>query len=608
VLGARPLLARAVVAAALLAAGAAAAGLPAGAQPVDGLPDVVAGQARTISPGVQVLPLTRSEPLLQARVARIAPDVVRDRLRLVVSNEAIAEASGARRESTSEMCRRYRCVVGVNADQWYVSGADPSTPIGGTVVDGELWRSPEPDPNPFISMGQLQFDAAGVPDAREAPAGWTVQLEGSTDEGPVTVDLAVNRIPLDGEVALYTPRLGPRTPSDPAVTEWAVGIGAVREGSTTLEPRSGETVGGGNTLSAGGAVLAAKGEAVAVVGAMLAGPVTVRVDLLGARWANGGFPVLFEGGEYTIFPDDPANNAERAARTVAGWTATGELLLVTADRRSGWSAGLTVVEAARLLRTLGAVEAINLDGGGSTTFVEGGYVTNRPSDGTSAPVERDVVDALVIVPPEGIDFATPSPRPAAVACPDGQVPPPPFDDLDTAATHLKGIACAAWRGIASGTGDGKYAPVVDVSRAQMARFIERLLLGSGVGVPGEAPDAFTDDETSVHELAINRLAAMGIVGGVGGGRYDPEGRVTRGQMATFLARAAQVAGAATAPAQYDFFADDPLDLHQPNINLVAELGIAGGVGGTSYDPGGLVSRAQMATFLSRTQDAILSRQ
>jgi hypothetical protein len=282
------------------------------------------------------------------------------------------------------------------------------------------------------------------------------------------------------------------------------------------------------------------------------------------------------------------------------------LLLVTADRRSGWSAGLTVVEAARLLRTLGAVEAINLDGGGSSTFVEGGFVANRPSDGTDEPLERTVVDAIVIVPPEGIDFATPSPRTPSTACPDGQVPPPPFDDLDTAATHVPGIACTAWRGIASGTGDRKFAPIDRVSRAQMARFLERLLLAAGVGVPGEAPDAFTDDDTSVHQVAINRLAAMGVVGGVGGGRYDPQAPVTRAQMATFLARAAQIAGAVTAAAQHDYFTDDALDIHQVNINLAAELGIAGGVGGTRYDPAAHVSRAQMATFLARTQDVTLS--
>jgi hypothetical protein len=599
-------LGRSLVTCAALAAAVAgvATGTDAVAEPVPELPGVVGGAPRTISPGVEVFDLARETPQLRGRVARIAPDVVRDRLRIVVSNDQVAESSGARRETTTSMCLRYRCVVGVNADQWYISGADPSTPIGGTVVEGELWRTPEPDPNPFISMGQLQFSASGVPDARSAPAGWTTTIESA--DGQTILPLAVNRIPIEGEVALFTHRLGARTPLDPGVTEWAVAVGEVREGTTTLTATSGETIGGGNTLAPGGGVLAARGATVAEVGALLSGPVTIRIDLLGAHRAAGGFPVLFEGGEYVILPDDPSNH-RRAARTIAGWTATGELLLVTVDARPDWSAGLTIVEAAQLLRTLGAVEAINLDGGGSTTFVEGGRVANRPSDGTSSPVERSVVDAIVVIPPEGLDFGTAVPRTPAVACPDGQIPPAPFDDLDGAITHVPAIACVASKRIASGTAARTYDPTGAVSRAQMATFLERLLVAAGVGVPGDVPDAFSDDATSVHQTAINRLAAMGIVGGVGGGRYDPEGRVTRAQMGTFLARALLASrGGVLPPAEHDYFVDDSTDLHEVNINLIAEHGIAGGVAPNLYGPGGQVSRGQMASFLARTLDAALS--
>jgi hypothetical protein len=600
--------ARALVLAALgsltVAAGAAA---QTRGDPVAGLTEVVGGPARVISPGVEVFEITRTEPLLRARVARIAPDVVRDRLRLVVSNDAIAEADGPRRETVTSMCQRMRCVVGVNADQWYVEGSDLSTPVGGTVVDGELWRTPEPNPNPFVSMGQLQIDALGVPDAREAPAGWTATLSGPDG---TTVPLGVNRIPLPGEVVLYTPRLGTRTPEVPGVQEWVVEIGPVREGTKTLRLVGGPTEGGGSDLPPGFGFVAALGpEAVADAGAILfEGTATVSVDLDGARWASGGFPVLFEDGNYTIFPDDPDNRTKRAARTIAGWTAAGELLLVTADRRPGWSEGLTVLESAQLLRTLGAVEAINLDGGGSTTFVEGGRVANRPSDGTDEPRERAVVDALVVVPPEGIDFATPVPRVPTAACPDGQVPGAPFDDLSGAATHAGAIACVAWRDITTGTSPKRYDPIGKVSRAQMATFLERLLVASGVAVPTDVPDAFTDDDTSVHEPAIDRLAAMGIVAGTGGGRYDPEGPVTRAQMGTFLARALGVAtGGGVGPlAEHDYFVDDSLDVHQANINVIAEHGIASGVTDGVYNPGGQVSRAQMASFLVRTLDAAIA--
>lgn len=70
-----------------------------------------------------------------------------------------------------------------------------------------------------------------------------------------------------------------------------------------------------------------------------------------------------------------------------------------------------------------------------------------------------------------------------------------------------------------------------VTREQMASFLRRAF-----GVAASATDAFTDDETSIHEADINAVAAAGIATGCGGSRYCPLGTVTRGQMAGFLER------------------------------------------------------------------------
>lgn len=79
-------------------------------------------------------------------------------------------------------------------------------------------------------------------------------------------------------------------------------------------------------------------------------------------------------------------------RTAAGYTATGELLLLVVDGRQDASRGVTLEELATLMRELGAVEALNLDGGGSTTLVVGGVLLNRPTGGT---FQREVMSALV---------------------------------------------------------------------------------------------------------------------------------------------------------------------------------------------------------------------
>lgn len=72
----------------------------------------------------------------------------------------------------------------------------------------------------------------------------------------------------------------------------------------------------------------------------------------------------------------------------------GRLVFVVADGRQAGSVGLSITETAQLLRSLGAEEALNLDGGGSSTVVTEDGVVNTPSD----PVERLVGDAVVLVP------------------------------------------------------------------------------------------------------------------------------------------------------------------------------------------------------------------
>jgi len=84
----------------------------------------------------------------------------------------------------------------------------------------------------------------------------------------------------------------------------------------------------------------------------------------------------------------------RNPRTLAGVTAEGHILLVTVDgRRPGVSVGASFEESARIMQALGAAEAVNLDGGGSTAMVVGQDLVNQPSDPSG---ERPIADAVVI--------------------------------------------------------------------------------------------------------------------------------------------------------------------------------------------------------------------
>lgn len=88
-------------------------------------------------------------------------------------------------------------------------------------------------------------------------------------------------------------------------------------------------------------------------------------------------------------------------RTAAGRTADGRLLLLVVDGRQPVSRGVDLGQLAHIMEDIGAVDALNLDGGGSSALVVNGTLLNRPA-GTS--VEREVMSALVTfcspAPPE----------------------------------------------------------------------------------------------------------------------------------------------------------------------------------------------------------------
>ncbi len=92
--------------------------------------------------------------------------------------------------------------------------------------------------------------------------------------------------------------------------------------------------------------------------------------------------------------NDYTFSAYRHARTIAGIDARGRVILVTADGVPGVSEGLTLTEEVALMRSLGAVDAMNLDGGGSTEFAANGQLVNHAS---SSPL-RPVGDTIDVVP------------------------------------------------------------------------------------------------------------------------------------------------------------------------------------------------------------------
>ncbi len=172
----------------------------------------------------------------------------------------------------------------------------------------------------------------------------------------------------------------------------------------------------------------------------------------------------------------------------------------------------------------------------------------------------------------------------------------PFDDVSITSTHGANICRLVELEVTGGTTATTYSPTQDVTRAQMATFLTRAL-----GLPAGSGEQFPDvDPSSVHADNILAIRDAGITQGRADGTYDPGGTVTRAEMASFLARAAELDGV-----DGTGFTDvDPGSVHTPNIYAVRDAEITTGVTATTYNPDGSVRRDQMASFLIRMIDFI----
>lgn len=164
----------------------------------------------------------------------------------------------------------------------------------------------------------------------------------------------------------------------------------------------------------------------------------------------------------------------------------------------------------------------------------------------------------------------------------------PFFDADDS-PFRSDILWAAAEGITAGCGVGRFCPNAAVTREQMASFLVR-----AGDLPWSSVDHFADDDASPHESDINAIATAGITGGCAPTRYCPGQAVTREQMASFLVRALDLPAASQ-----DYFADDEESQHEAAINALAAAGVTGGCGAGRYCPSAIVSRGQMAAFLHR---------
>ncbi|MEP0766333.1 MAG: phosphodiester glycosidase family protein [Fimbriimonadia bacterium] len=354
--------------------------------------------AKTVAPGVVYTQEIRTSPPMVIHTVRagIGKDGVSARVAL--AGEGITTGSVADgRETLSRISARYRAVAAVNGDYFPFTG----DPLGLCILNGDL-----------VSEAARNRGAIGW----TRDGAWLVgnPTFGGEAVGPTGTKVTISGVNRDcgpGENVLWLPSGGDRAkctrpgvavifralsqPFDEATPSDAVYVEVKRNVTEA-------------TIPPDGAVLFVKdnrGETL-LTDIASGGIWKFRIETVdGANWreaqfAIGGGPWLVRNG--TKFVDWQAQGfasthaTARHPRTAIGHTAGGDLLLVVVEGRSATNSGMTLDELADLMLSLGAHNALNLDGGGSTQMMVRGLTVSAPSDGA----ERPTANAIVVLAPE----------------------------------------------------------------------------------------------------------------------------------------------------------------------------------------------------------------
>ena len=298
-------------------------------------------------------------------------------------------------ETVTSIASRAGAIAAVNGGYFRTSGDFLGDSTGTLQIDGVLWSEPD---RARASVGIVrERNGARLVFGHVV---WEASLEAGRQKHVVD---GLNRARGADDLVIFTPQFGAATITDDTGVEVIARDGRV----TDVRDAAGATV-----IPRDGLVISARGRARDWVLQHLRPGTRVRVrtqlrsaDDARNTWSKaedilGAGPKLVTAGAVDVTDVRekmiPTFATELHPRTAIASLSDGRALLLTADgRRAPERVGLSLDDLAKLLIELGAREAINLDGGGSTAMVIGGKVMNFPTDPTG---ERPVSDAIVVRP------------------------------------------------------------------------------------------------------------------------------------------------------------------------------------------------------------------
>ncbi|WP_329280117.1 phosphodiester glycosidase family protein [Streptomyces sp. NBC_01451] len=376
-----------------------------GAAPASGAP-----RAAQIAPGVRYaqFDIVAARGVTHAHLLSVDLGNARVRVNLLYAGAVAARAA------VSRLADAKGAVAGVNGDFFNISEvqhpgvAATGASVGPAIASGTVLKSAVPNGQrfgPSMPPGVTTGAVLGVGTDRKARLD-NLALSGS-------VGTPVGRFTLGGlnQYALPVGSIGAFTPAWGSVSRARAVCGTdtdraapcstdtyevtVRRGKVV---RTADSPGGGAIATDTTVLVGREAGARQLRKLPVGAPVTVRSRLVSAtsripyRFALGGYPVL-KGGR----PLTGLDNNTAAVRTAAGIANGGrKLLLLAVDGAPEYRSGLTVAEVATTMRKLGSVDAFNLDGGGSTTFVARApgasrvTVRNHPTGGAERAVPNGI--------------------------------------------------------------------------------------------------------------------------------------------------------------------------------------------------------------------------
>ena len=362
--------------------------------------------SRIVAPGVLYRSITRKEGPWRINVVEIdlrVPDLE------IESARAFDQLRG--RETTSSIAQRKNTgtksvVAALNADFFDLKSGENEN---NQIIDGEFVKGVSVTESPHDTFENIhsQFAISYYKNPfidRFAFAGFILWKDGSTH----TLS-SVNAISDSNGLSLFNHYYGNTTWSDTSglpITEVAlVNIG--RRSDTLIFVAHDNPHGGGATfIPPSGAVVAGYRESHTLVERKISLGDTMRIVLAlvphrgKIKALVGGWPRIVLSGKNIAGAADttegtfPRFSANRHPRTGIGFSRDSTTLyFITVDGRQESSVGMSLIEFADLMISLGVHEGLNLDGGGSTTLVINGTVVNSPSDSTG---ERPVANCIFV--------------------------------------------------------------------------------------------------------------------------------------------------------------------------------------------------------------------